>query len=63
MMGPASNAVQPVLVFYDLEERVEIGPKGILWELDMDVYLKKRDQESPAPWRGIVRPAGATDGA
>ncbi len=34
---------------YDVEEMVKIRPEGILWELDINAYLKQMDQKLTAP--------------
>jgi Tol biopolymer transport system component len=36
-------------ISYDLEEQVKIRPEGILWELDLDAYLKQMDQKITVP--------------
>jgi hypothetical protein len=34
---------------YDEEKMVKIRPEGILWELDIDAYLRQMDQKMSAP--------------
>jgi len=34
-------------ISYDLEEYVKVRPEGILWEVEVESFLKKMDQEHP----------------
>lgn len=34
-------------ISYDLEEFVKIRPEGVLWEVEVDSYLKKMDEKNP----------------
>jgi len=34
-------------ISYDLEEFVKIRPEGVLWEVEVDSFLKKMDEKNP----------------